>query len=150
MGARENLQKLADKKTQEIADLERQIDRAKVYLQAIQDSIKALPKDQQAQANTEERSTELRVGSILARTKDAITHHGQPMHINAILEALGLENTKKARVSLIGSLGNYVRKGSVFTRPAPNTFGLVGMETPENGAVERVLPDSFGKLTEGV
>jgi chromosome segregation ATPase len=45
MGARESLQRLADRKSQEIAELERQIDMAKAYLQAIQDSIKALPRD---------------------------------------------------------------------------------------------------------
>lgn len=150
MGARENLQRLADRKTQEIVDLERQIDRARAYLQAIQDSIKALPKDQQTQGSPDERPAALRPGSVLARTKEAIQKHGQPMHINSIFEAVGLENTKKARVSLIGSLGNYVRKGAVFTRTAPNTFGLVGMSVASGGTAERTLPEMFGKLTEGV
>jgi hypothetical protein len=148
MGARENLQRLADRKAQEIVDLERQIDMAKAYLQAIQDSIKALPKDTPTQGNSEDRATGLRAGSVLARTKEAIQKHGQPMHISEILRAVGLEDTKKVRVSLIGSLGNYVRKGAVFTRPAPNTFGLVGMSTGNNGATDTALPDMFGKLTE--
>ena len=151
MGARENLQKLADRKAQEILDLERQIDMAKAYLQAIQDSIKALPRDTPAQATSEDRAGDLRAGSVLARTKEAIQKHGQPMHVTEILRALGLEDTKKVRVSLIGSLGNYVRKGAVFTRPAPNTFGLVGMAiAAPNGASERALPDTFGNLTDGI
>ena len=149
MGARENLQRLADRKAQEIVDLERQIDMAKAYLQAIQDSIRALPKENTTQVNSEDRSPELRSGSVLARTKEVIQKHGQPMHINEILQSVGLENTRKVRVSLIGSLGNYVRKGAVFTRPAPNTFGLIGMNFGENGSPDRVLPDMFGKLTEG-
>jgi len=149
MGARENLQRLADRKAQEIADLEHQIDMARVYLQAIQDSMKALPKDSQAQGQADDRAGELRAGSVLARTREAIHKHGQPMHINAILEAIGLENTKKVRVSLIGSLGNYVRKGAVFTRPAPNTFGLMAMKSSQNGSVQRTLPDTFGELGQG-
>lgn len=148
MGARENLQRLADRKAQEIADLERQIDMAKAYLQAIQDSIKALPKENALPGNPDERAGGLRTGSVLARTKEAIQKHGQPMHITDILKAVGLEDTKKVRVSLIGSLGNYVRKGAVFTRPAPNTFGVVGMVS--NGTAERSLPETFGELAEGV
>lgn len=150
MGARENLQKLADRKAQEITDLEHQIDMAQAYLQAIQDSIRALPKETQMQNQAESRSGELRAGSVLARTREAIQKHGQPMHINAILASIGLENTKKVRVSLIGSLGNYVRKGAVFTRPAPNTFGLVGWASLENVKLNCELPDTFGELTEGV
>jgi hypothetical protein len=57
-----------------------------------------------------------------------------------------MENTKAARVSLVGSLGNYVRKQMIFTRPGPNIFGLVGMQSA-NGAE---LPEGFGEVTEGV
>jgi hypothetical protein len=149
MGARENLQRLADRKAQEISELERQIDMAKAYLQAIQDSMKAIPREPQTPTPAENPIGELRAGSVLARARDAIQKHGQPMHINSILESIGLENTKKVRVSLIGSLGNYVRKGAVFTRPAPNTFGLVGMVLSQNGS-NKDLPDTFGELTEGV
>src|SRR5271165_3113178 len=45
MGARENLQRLADKKQQEIEGLQAELDRAKIYLQAIMDSIRVLPKE---------------------------------------------------------------------------------------------------------
>jgi hypothetical protein len=71
------------------------------------------------------------------------------MHISALLDAIGIQNTKKARVSLVGSLGAYVRKGSVFTRSGPNTFGLIEFE----GGSERIvqpelpgLPEDFGKV----
>ena len=150
MGARENLQRLADRKTQEIAELERQIDMARAYLQAIQDSIKALPKDLLLQPNGEEVSSDLRPGTLLARTREAIQKNGSPMHISAILAAIGMENTKNARVSLVGSLGAYVRKGSVFIRPGPNIFGLIGMNplshslNPEGQA----LPEGFGEVAK--
>jgi hypothetical protein len=150
MGARENLQKLADRKAQEITDLERQIDMARAYLQAIQDAIRSLPKEPQANVVSEERSTELRTGSLLAKARDAIATKGAPMHVAEILIAIGQENTKNNRVSLVGSLGAYVRKGAVFTRPAPNTFGLVGMKSPETEVDQpTLLPETFGNLDEG-
>ena len=149
MGAKESLQRLADRKSQEISDLERQIDMARAYLQAIQDSIKALPREPFIQASGEDRSLDLRPGTLLARAKEAIQKNGSPMHISALLDAIGIQNTKKARVSLVGSLGAYVRKGSVFTRSGPNTFGLIEFE----GGSERIvqpelpgLPEDFGKV----
>jgi hypothetical protein len=152
MGARENLQKLADRKAQEIMDLERQIDRAGAYLQAIQDAIKSLPKDLQSNGGTsDERSGELRPGSLLAKARDAIQVNGAPMHVSGILKAIGVDNTKGTRVSLVGSLGSYVRKGQVFTRPAPNTFGLVGMKArfeALSGEQTSLLPETFGSVTE--
>jgi len=45
MGVRESLQKLADKKDSEIIDLRLQLAQAEAYLQAIQDSMKVLPKE---------------------------------------------------------------------------------------------------------
>jgi hypothetical protein len=150
MGARENLQRLADRKTQEIAELERRIDMARVYLQAIQDAIRALPRETQTAGNADEATGELRAGSLLAKARDAIGSNGAPMHVNDILTAIGVENTKGNRVSLVGSLGSYVRKGAVFTRPAPNTFGLVGMRASGADSVqESLLPESFGDLEEG-
>jgi hypothetical protein len=151
MGAKESLQRLADRKSQEIADLERQIDMARAYLQAIQDSIKALPREPSNGANGEDPSTDLRPGTLLARAKAAIDKNGAPMHISALLAAIGVENTKNARVSLVGSLGSYVRKGFIFTRPAPNTFGLVGvMNSLPSETTAGALPEAFGKIAESV
>ena len=98
MGARETLQRLADRKSQEIADLERQIDMARAYLQAIQDSIKALPRELSLPQKGEEISFDLRPGTLLARARAAIQNNGSPMHISALLSAIGIDNTKKARV----------------------------------------------------
>lgn len=147
MGARENLQRLADKKVQEILELEREIAMARVYLQAIQDSMKALPRETISLASNNE-SSDLRPGTLLAKARDAIKENGTPMHVNALLKAIGVENTKNSRVSLVGSLGGYVRKGMVFTRPLPNTFGLLRMKSDEVKDVNE-LPDNFGEVTEG-
>ncbi len=149
MGARENLQKLADKKRDEIADLQTQIERANVYLQAIQDSIKVLPRESHAAAAVDEPAAVLRSGTMLAKAREAIIQNGAPLHVNRLLASAGVENTKNARVSLVGSLGTYVRKGIIFTRPGPNIFGLVGMENQTTEGAEVSLPDTFGTFTEG-
>src|SRR5438128_631144 len=45
---------------------------------------------------------------------------GGPLYIDDILTGLEREITTESRGSLGGQLGGYVRKGQVFTRPAPN------------------------------
>ena len=54
---------------------------------------------------------------------------GKPLHISDLLVALGKETDHDNRAALSGSLSAYVRKHEIFTRPAPNTFGLVEFET---------------------
>jgi hypothetical protein len=51
--------------------------------------------------------------------------HGDPVHITTLLAEIGLEINRDTRASLAGSLAGYVRRGEIFTRPAPNTFGLI-------------------------
>src|SRR6266511_1863859 len=60
---------------------------------------------------------------------------GKPMYVDEILEKLEREINTDTRGSLAGQLGGYVRKGQVFTRPAPNTFGLREWEV--NGSAKR-------------
>jgi hypothetical protein len=95
----------------------------------------------------------LRPGTALAKAREAIKKAGHPLHVSEILKALGKPPDKKNRISLGGSLSGYVRKGEVFTRSAPNTFGLIELESkpvsPEEGTEieqEDNLPASFGKL----
>lgn len=51
------------------------------------------------------------------------------MHVNDILTRIGKAPDKASRVSVAGTLASYVRSGQIFTRPAPNTFGLVEWES---------------------
>ena len=142
MQIREQIQKMLDRKQQEISDLELQVEKAKAYIQALQDSMRFLPKD------NVQGDTILRPGTALARTRDLLHSEGKPMHIIAILKALSLPNDKKHRLSLSGSLSSYVRSSQIFTRPAPNTFGL--METNKSSPNESenadalAIPDDFG------
>jgi hypothetical protein len=136
MNARAQFQKLIDRKQLEIDSLQRQIEYAKAYIQAIQDSMKILPRE-----NGQDQIT-LRPGTALAKTQEILRKAGQPLHINEILKALN-EKTDK-RISLSGSLSAYVRNGQIFTRPAPNTFGLMEMNKPSNPLDELDIPEDFG------
>jgi hypothetical protein len=145
MHIREQFQKLLDRKEQEILDLQLQIEKAKAYVQALQDSMRFLPKDDG------QDDTTLRPGSALYLAQEVLRAAGKPMHITEILKALNKPTDKKRRLSLGGSLSGYVRKGQIFTRPAPNTFGLI--ETSKSSlndasgasGEELDLPEEFGE-----
>lgn len=143
MGIRENFQKLIERKQAEIRELEVQIREAQSYLQALQDSAKLLPKDAD---NTGVVTAEfsLRPGTSLARVRDIIKENGTPMHINDILNRLGRTIDNQNRVSLVGTLGSYSRKGRIFNRTAPNTFGLLELGQRETSVDE--IPEMFGKM----
>lgn len=142
---REQLQKLLDRKQQEIKELELQIEKAKAYVQALQDSMRFLPKD-----NGQE-GTSLRPGTALAQAREVLRKAGKPMHITEILKALNKPVDKGNRLSLSGSLSTYVRNGQIFTRPAPNTFGLIETNNAtsnemdaETATEDLDLPEDFG------
>jgi hypothetical protein len=141
MNARDQVQKLVDRKQQEIHDLELQIEKARSYIQALQDSLRFLPK------NGDETAVTLRPGTALARARDVLRNAGRPLHITEILKALNEPTDKKHRLSLSGSLSSYVRSSQIFTRPAPNTFGLMEMEksTPEPEETAFEIPEGFGE-----
>ncbi len=139
MGIRDNLQRLITKKEQEIDDLQQKLRDAKVYLQAVQDSMKVLPRD----VTESDKPRELRPGTAVAKTRDLIRGAGRPLHITDILRGLGKPTDKKNKLSLSGSLAGYVRDGQIFSRPAPNTFGLIEFG-PNSGIPD--IPEDFGKM----
>lgn len=142
MGVRENFQKLIAKKQQEVSELELRIREARAYIQALEDSMKLLPRD----ANVEIDHT-LRPDSTLAKARDVIRAAGGALPVLEILRGIGKPADKKHRVSLAGTLSSYARNGKVFTKTAPNTFGL--LEFGRNGATpsaEGELPEEFGSM----
>lgn len=121
------------------------------YIQALQDTLKALPRE-----ISEARSAEqvLRPGSAVAKARDVLQRAGKPMHITEILNAMGRDIDKESRLSLAGSISNYVRRGEIFVRTAPNTFGLSGMksgspdEPPADFGAVRTRPANFFEFGE--
>ena len=126
MSIKSRLNEKIKKKEQEIQEYETKIREAKSYLQALQDAMKLLPRED---IGSFEKSI-LRPNSNIGKTHAFLKKVKKPMHVNEILKAIGKGTTKKERVSL--------RRKEIFTRPAPNTFGLMNMEEPEEP------PDQFG------
>lgn len=121
MNERRKIEERLRKKEEEIQELEAKIRDARTYMQALQDVLKILPRSDRGPSN----NGALRPGSSMSSVRDYILKQGRPAHVTELLEALGREPTRENRASLSGSLAAYVRKGEVFTRPSPNTFGLV-------------------------
>jgi hypothetical protein len=141
---KEELQKRIERKQEEIREMEILLREAQSYLTALQDMVKLLPREPNEIQNPEQV---LRPGSAVARARDAIKKAGAPLHITEILKAIGSDADKKNRISLSGSLSGYARRGEIFTRPAPNTFGLreLQLSTPRK---EAEPPPGFGLLEQ--
>ena len=109
------------KKETEIQGLEERLRAAKIYVQALHDVLAAIGHG----AAEQPQEGALRPGGTMTLVRDAILREKKPLHISNLLGALGKDVTKEARASLASSLASYVRRGEMFTRPAPNTFGLI-------------------------
>lgn len=148
MSLRTDFLRRIQKKQTEIAEMEREfaakVQGEKRYLQAMYDALKLLPKDG-AEADSG-RPAMLRKGSGTAKAYDALKRYGKPMHVTGIAEAIGKKATRQNTQGLASSMRAYVLKGEIFTKPAPNTYGLVEwgadgnqvIEWPEDGSE---LPD---------
>jgi hypothetical protein len=146
MGARSQVEKKILAKQQEIAELEMQIQAANSYIQAMQEVLRLLPKDD-ADNGSAEQPLQLRHGSAVAQAKDLLAKVGKPMHITEILKGIGRENTKSQRVSLSGSLRTYARRNQIFSQQGGNLFGLIEWNLPST--VRVAPPPGFGLSSEG-
>ena len=133
------------KKEAEIQGFEERLKVARIYVQALQDILNVLARD----SDTPQSDSALRPGSSVTLARDVILKAGQPVHINELLDALGKGITREGRASLTSSLAAYVRRGDIFTRPAPNTFGLIELgHTQQQILPPDEPPPSFGKPAE--
>jgi hypothetical protein len=137
MSIRKELDRKIERKKEEITSLEWSLGEARAYLQALEDTRKMLPKEPGAQ-----EEVLLRPGTELAKVRDILKREGKPLHVDELLKRLGKTTEKKQKISLSGSLAAYVREHKVFTRPAPNTFGLVEFESAGEGG--DAPPENFG------
>jgi hypothetical protein len=138
MGLRDELQKRIDRKAEENAEYERKIRENNAYMQALQETIKLLPKEPPAMAKSGDAA--LRKGSTVYNVREAIRKAGKPLHIKEILKALDKPIDRETRSSVSGTLGPYVREGKIFTRPEPNTFGLIEMATSSSSGENDETP----------
>ncbi|GKS65311.1 hypothetical protein YTPLAS72_26150 [Nitrospira sp.] len=143
MGIREKIEERIRRKEQEIADWTTKIAEARSYIQGLQEAIKLMPKEG---ATSSAPELALRPGSSAHHAMEALKASPIPLHINALLKAMGKENTKEQRVLVGGTLSRYARLGQVFSKTGPNTFTLLNKseesETSDDFESESI-PDPF-------
>ena len=132
------------RKESEIQTLERRLSAAKIYLQALRDIQGAIAKDTEKEGSS---GTPLRKGSAVAQARGVILMLGAPVHIDDLVKYLGKEVTRETKASLTGSLAAYVRRDEIFTRPAPNTYGLKELDHFEADRVPEEPPRGFGSAS---
>jgi hypothetical protein len=146
MGFREDLQRKIDKKQSELVAMVRTFELSKAaaeaYIQAYQDMLKSLPRES-AEAKPE---AVFRGGSVAKRTREMILGEERPLHILDILKGLGKGDDRGSRASLTSALGAYARRGEVFVRTAPNTFGLLELGHVADTQTVDEPPADFGRL----
>lgn len=138
MVLRAKLEKRIKEKEAEINILELRLREARAYLQATQDALRLLVK-----THGEQKAIGVRPGSILDQAFNILKEANRPMKIMDLLNALGKEQTHENRQSLVGSVGAYARKGRLFTKTGPNTFGLLEWKRKKIDE-ENELPENFG------
>lgn len=143
MDEREAIEQRLRRKEAEIQSLEDKLRAARTYVQALRDVLNLLSKGVGASATQPQSETVLRPGSAVALAREVILARGKPVHINELLEAQGKEASRENRASLTSSLSAYVRRGETFTRPAPNTFGLVEL-AQTTASQGNTPPEGFG------
>ncbi len=141
MEDRKRIEEKLRKKEQEVEALEERLKIARIYVQALQDVLKLLDKGSEAST-----ASVLRPGSAVAQAREIILARGEPVHITSILEAMGKSANREARASLTSSLAAYVRRGEIFTRPAPNTFGLAELGHVTESEQDQP-PAGFGQIS---
>jgi hypothetical protein len=135
MDVRRKITKEIEKQEIKLAQMRTDLAAEEAYLRAQQDMLKMLPRD------SRDASASLRANTDLARARDIIREAGAPLHVADILKKLNREITKDSKASLAGSIGWYVRRDEIFTRPSPNTFGLREFD---GSADEGEPPEDFG------
>lgn len=114
----------------EISQLETQLAEKGSKLQGIDDVIKELDgllgmlEKESDPVSPSSVEIVIRRGSDGWKAREILQKVGRPLYVDDLLERMEKEVTKNNRASLAGQLGWYVRKGKIFTRPNPNTFGL--------------------------
>jgi hypothetical protein len=149
MDDRQKIQDRLKKKEQEIQGLEERLRTARTYVTALQDILKLLGGDEDVAAAPNASRAILRAGSSVDQARQTILRNGAPVHISALADAIG-QDTREGRISLASSLAAYVRKGEIFTRPAPNTFGLVELGHKTIPEEEDGPPAGFGQIVPKV
>lgn len=153
MSERKQIEDRLRKKLREVSALEEKIRSASAYVVALRDVLKMFDGPD---ADAALPSGKLRLGSAVAMARDIILKANNPVHLDEIIVAMGKPLNANSKSSLASSLAAYVRQNDIFTRTAPNTFGLVELghdglevdedfsEPPEGFGRQAIVNDPFG------
>ncbi|MDE0049552.1 MAG: hypothetical protein OXO52_07185 [Rhodospirillales bacterium] len=144
MSERSVIEAKIKRKEAEIQSLEKKLEAAKVYLSALKDILRAV---ERAAEDTRSDETALRSGSSVAQAREVILRLGTPVHIDELLRHLGRDLTRQNKASLTGSLAAYVRRGDIFTRTSPNTYGLLELKHFGLDQTPPEPPQDFGSIS---
>lgn len=136
MTDRHLIERRIKQKEREIQHLEDKLREAKGYISALKDLI--------GLGSQSDKST-------VDMARDIIFERGHAVHITELLAAMGREITRENRVSLTGALSAYARRGDIFRREGPNTFGLLKPTSSPKAnprAASTEPPDNFGELSD--
>jgi hypothetical protein len=124
MGLREDFLRRIEKKRAEVDAQRTALRLEERYLEAMLDAYKLLPRSGE-DSNGSSRPSGLRMKSNTGKAYEALKRLGRPVHIKDLIETMGLKVNRTTTQGLASSLRAYVNKGEIFTKPAPNTYGLV-------------------------
>jgi len=144
MDVREGIGRRITAKRKEMADLELKLREAAAYIKALEDALKMINGEDAGSGTASTTRSESDVG----RSREALKASSKPLHVSELLKAIGKTDDKRNRISLAGTLAGYARRKHIFTRTAPNTFGLIEFgqqqQVPATGEREPEAPDDFG------
>ena len=141
MSERKVIEDKRRQKRNEITTLEHKLKAVKVYIKALNDVLAILDKEDDPSAS----DTKLRKGSLVDQAREIILERDEPVHLDDLLRAMGKDVTRDAKGSLNGSLAAYERKGEIFVRTAPATYGLIELSHASEEEVEEETPPAgFG------
>lgn len=134
---RKELEKRIRKQQAEIADFDKGITElqikkvaAQAVLKELDSLLKSLPKEDDEPV----KEKQLRKGTDVYEAREVLRIWKQPLYIDKIITYMNQEATNDRRRSLASQIAAYVRDNQIFTRPAPNTFGLKEFENQNTQA----------------
>ena len=71
------------------------------------------------------REPKLEAGSDAYKAHKVLQAYGEPMHVELIASEFDITKGMVSIINLSSALNSYVRRGKIFTRTAPYTYGLV-------------------------
>ena len=148
MSERKIIEAQIAKKIHEVAILEEKLKAARVYVRALEDVVKMIDREtpRGTSAAQPDGDVNLRRGSLVAQARKVILARAAPIHVDELLGVLGRDVTRETKASLTSSLAAYVRKGEIFTRPAPSTFGLIELDHYSLEESKDEPPVGFGSV----